>query len=916
MRDEHGRSRPPGAALRLAAWRVPAEVADALIGDLEEEYRTRVLPDRGRLQADVWFWLQAMAVRRSALRRAARRVQAVRPTWERHRPGGGHGYDNGNGSWQMSGHDLRYALRRMARSPGFTLVAVVSLALGIGANSAMFSVVNAVLLRGLPMTEPERVVEVYTSEANGFQYSTSSHPDYLDLRARTDDVFESVVASRSLIARVDRDDGPAVAFGELVSWDYFQTLGLPIELGRAFLPEEDATPGTHPVVMLSYRTWTQDHGSDPDVLGQEVRLNGRPYTVVGVAGEEFRGSLPVLMAAFWAPLMVTDHMAVDGSGDQLTRRSSRSLFLKARLSPGVTADQADAAVNAVSRGLAETFPDTNTERIMSVIPSEDVSVHPIVDGALVPVAGLLLGVVGLVLLIACANLASFLLARAEDRRKEIAVRLALGAGRGALIRQLMVETTLLAIMGGVAGVFVARWTLDAVMAFQPPIPVPLTMDIGIDGAVLTFTAVVSLAAGLLFGLAPALQATDPDIAPTLKNEATGERRRRFNLRNVLVVGQVALSFVLLIGAGLFVRSLQKAQAIDTGFDTGPAALIWPMPELSGYETPEEKAELVRTLEERLLADAIIDRVARTDRTPLGSSVQTNRFMLPGVRSNKPDGDYDIDDAWVSPSYFDVMGVEVVRGRGFTDADVTGPDVAVVSEAFARRFYPEQDVLGMSLGRPGGDFDIAIVGIARDAKVRTLGEAPRAMVYRAMKEHTGLDAQFIVRGAGASNEQLLAATKDVVNQVDADLVIFEEKTMDQHLALMLFPPRMAALLLTVFGGLALTLSAVGIYGVVSYAVSKRTRELGIRMSLGASARDVTALAVGGGMRLVMVGGAVGMVMAAAVSVLIARFLYGVSSTDVATFLGIPVVLGAVAFVAALVPAMRASRVDPVRALRSE
>lgn len=810
--------------------------------------------------------------------------------------------------------DLKYALRRLARTPGFTLVAVVSLALGIGGNTAVFSVVNAVLLRGLPVRAPEALVEIYTSESDGYAYSTSSYPDFLDMRSLTD-VFEGVVGTRTFLARVERGAAPSMAFGELVSWDYFQVLGVAMRLGRAFLPEEDATPGTHPVTILGHRAWVSDFGADPSVVGSTVRLGGRPYTVVGVLPEDFTGTMPVLVTGYYVPLMMTNHVMGTLLDDQLERRGSRSMFVKGRLRPGVTVEQANAALAALAAGLAEAHPRSNEARTMSAVPSREVALHPLVDRALKPVAVLLLAVVGLVLLIACANLASFLLARAEDRRREIAVRLALGAGRGALLRQLLTETTLLALLGGVAGTLLARWTLELLLAFKPPLPIPVDLDVGLDRTVLWFTAGVSLLAGLFFGLVPALQATRPDVAPTLKDEAgrTG-KPGRLNLRSALVVAQVAMSFVLLIGAGLFVRSLQKAQLIDPGFRTGPAALVWPMPELSGYETPAEQRDLARRVEERLLAHPAVERVALADRLPLGAGIQTRGYDLPDRPSDRPDARTDVDNASVSPSYFETMEVPIVRGRGFTREDEDGEAVVVVSQAFVERFYPGRDVLGMILDA-GSDTPKRIVGVAADTKVRTLGEAPRPYVYELASHSGAFGSQFIVRGRGSS-PQLLAVARQVLAEVDPDLVFFESKTMEEHLALMLFPPRMAAVLLGVFGGLALLLAAVGIYGVVSYAVAKRTREMGIRMSLGATARDVSALAVGGGMKLVALGGAVGVVLAGAMTWSLAGFLYGIGPTDLVTFVAIPLLLAGVAFLAALVPARRAAGVDPMVALRSD
>lgn len=908
------RGGPPRAALALIAHRLPREVQEAIAGDLEQEYRDRIRPTRGRLRADLWFWGQAIGLRGLALRRAARRLEAVRPALGAHRPAHRGRFGPHRGPWTpVRRHEVAFAVRRLVRSPGFSLVAILSLALGIGANTAMFSLVNAVLLRGLPVSDGESLVEVYTSDSDGYPYATSSHADYLDLRAGPD-VFSGVVGFRGFVARTSAGDASDLVFGELVSWDYFDVLGAPLALGRGFLPEEDAAPGTHAVTILGYRTWKGRFAGDPGILGRAVQLNGRPYTVVGVAHEAFTGSLPVMVTSFYVPLMMTDVVMGADSGGQLERRSSRSMFVRARLAPGVTVEQANGALSALSGALAEEYPESNEARSMTALASGEVSLHPLVDRALAPVAALLLAVVGLVLLIACANLASFLLARAEDRRKEIAVRLALGAGRGSLVRQLLVETTLLALLGGAAGVVLASWTLGVLMSFQPPLPVPVELDVSIDRTVLLFTLAVSTAAGFAFGLVPALQATSPDVAPTLKNEAGARGRRgRFDVRNALVVVQVAFSFVLLIGAGLFVRSLQKAQGIDPGFDVGPAALLWPDTDLSGSMSEAERRAFLAELEERLLAHPAIDRVAWADRLPLGAGVQTGGYVLPGVPSTTPDGDHDIDNSHVSPSYFETMGVPIVRGAAFTEADVRGDAVIVVSQAFVDRFYPGQEVIGRSL--QSGESRLRIVGVARDTKVRTLGEAPRPFVYELDGQRRVGGGQVVVRGTGSSAE-LLAAARGAFAAVDPDMPLIEAKTMNEHLALLLFPPRMAALLLSIFGGLALLLSAVGIYGVVSHAVSRRTRELGIRMSLGASAGDVVRMAIGGGMRLVVAGGAAGVVLAAGVTWAISGFLFGIGPNDVVTFLAIPVLLFGVALLAAWVPARRASSVDPVRALRSE
>jgi putative ABC transport system permease protein len=906
-------ARPPRLAEAWLHARLPEELADAIGGDLHAEYSDRVARSTGSLSSDVWYWGQVARLRAGALRRASQRLTAVQPTHERNRPGRASRRESDIWSrMPMHPNDFKYALRRLLRTPGFTAVAVASLALGIGANTAMFSIVNAVLIRDLPITDREELVEVYMSDSGGFQYAVSSHPDYLDLRANND-VFSNVIGSRTTIARLDIDGAPRVAFGELISWDYFQTLGVPMALGRAFLEEEDRTPGTHPVTILGYRTWVQDFGQDPDVVGTSAYINGRPFTIVGVAPREYTGSMAVLVAGFYLPLMMTD--VIMGS-EQIERRRSRSMFIKARLLPGITVERANESLLALSASLEEQYPESNESRYMSAIALGDVSIHPAVDRMLTPVAGLLMGVVGLVLLIACANLASFLLARAEDRRKEIAVRLALGAGRTRLVSQLLIETTMLALLGGVAGLILANWTIELMMALQPPLPIPVDFEISLDTTVLMFTGGVSLLAGLMFGLVPALQATNPDIAPTLKNEATGSGTpRTLNLRNVLVVTQVAFSFVLLIGAGLFVRSLQKAQLIDPGFDIGPGAVVWPMPELSGLDTPEAVEAFYDEYEIRLRASPMVTGVALADRLPLGAAVQTGGYVLPGVPSEKPDGDHDIDNAHVNVGYFDAMGVEILSGRSFTRDDLDGERVVIVSDAFVTRYYPGADLVGRAILTPGGT-DMRILGIAADTKVRTLGETPRPYVYELQGQQAYFGMQVVVKGEGTS-EQLVAVARAALDEVAPNMVLLEDmKTMDEHLALLLFPPRMAALLLSVFGGLALFLAGIGIYGVVSYAVARRTREMGIRMSLGASARDVVKMAITGGMRLVAAGAIVGVLLAGAVTWSISGYLFGISTTDLGTFVAIPMLLCAVAFFAAWFPARRASLVDPVRALRSE
>ena len=815
--------------------------------------------------------------------------------------------------------DVRYALRRMARSPGFTGVAILSLALGIGANTAIFSIVNAVLLSGVPVQSPEEMVEIYTSEANeGYPYSTSSVADLMDLRERTD-IFSGVTGYQAFFSRLETDEGVEPVWGEAVSWDLFSLLGLQPEAGRFFVAEEGRTPGTHPVVVLGYDYWQRRFGADPGVVGSTLRMAGREWTVVGVAPEEVEGfTSPGLAMDMFVPFMMLGTVFFEGAGGEfLESRGDRSTFIKARLREGISVDEARAALTTLSARHREAYPDTWQGRSFHLLPSGDVAIHPIVDGPLWGVAALLLAVVGLVLLMACTNLASFLLARASDRKKEIALRLALGAGRSTLVRQLLTETVILGLLGGLAGLVVAHWALGALMAFQPPIPIPINLDVGLDGTVLLFTLAVSAAAGLFFGLIPALQSTRADLAPTLKDESgTGTRRqRRLSLRNGLVVTQVAVSTVLLLGAGLFLQSLRSAQTIDLGFSLRHGGIVWAM--AMGDDMSSEEFQVVsRTLEDRARALPGIDDVASANLVPLGISFQERGFDIPDVPPPSGEDYHSIAYNMVSPSFFDVMGISMETGRPITDRDREGTElVAVISETAARRYWPGEDPLGKELRSTGGDRTYRVVGVARDTKTWTLGEEYRPYVYLAQAQNPGSSRMFVATG-GAPEARIAGELRRLVQETDPRLVIMESKTVSEHLAIALFPPRMGALLLGVFGGLALILAVTGLYGTVAFTVARRSREVGIRMSLGADARRVIGMVLRGALALVVVAAVIGLLLSAGLAQLVQVFLYGVSPLDPLTFVAVPVLLTVVALGAAFVPARRASRVDPVRALRSE
>jgi predicted permease len=815
--------------------------------------------------------------------------------------------------------DLRYGLRTLLKNPGFTTVAVLSLALGIGVNTTIFSIVNAVLLRPVTYAEPDRLVEIYTTDSDGYPYSSSSFPDYRDYRDQNT-VFSGVIAHTNTLVSHNLEEGAEMIFGEMVTGNYFDVLGVDTVLGRGFLPEEDETPGTHPVVVLNHTFWQRRFSADPDIVGQTVRFNGHPYTVVGVAEESFSGTFPVFAPDFWVPMMMIAQINVFGADeDVLEQRGTHTLFIKARLEPGVSLEEAEAQVATISARLEQEYPDSNEGRPGTVVAVTDIRFHPFIDDALTPVATILMAVVGLVLLIACANVANMLLARASARRREVAVRLALGAGRLRLMRQLLTESVLLGLGGGMLGLLLAYWTTRLIASFQPPTPISIAIDLGLDARVLAFTLAASLATALLFGLAPALQSSRPDLISALKDEANraGLRWRRFGLRNLLVVSQVAISMVLLISAGLLLRSLATAQTIDLGFEDEKVAIVSTNPELLQLSRGETEIFLREVLERvEALPGAV--KAALTERIPLGQAIMTMDVYVEGYEMPSEDEGINVDYAAVGPDYFETLAIPLVAGREFAYSDdLDSPAVTIVNETFARQYWPGESPLGKRISTEGsiGPW-MEVVGVSRDYKVRTVGEDARTLVHMPLfqSEHTVFPAVMVRTSddpapmVGMIREQMLA--------LQPDSVFFEAKTMAENVGVMLFPVRAGAVLLGVFGFMALGLAAVGLYGVIAYSVAQRTHEIGIRMALGAHASEVMGLVVRQGMGLVTVGVALGLAGGVAVTHLASNVLYGVGTLDPFSFGGAALVLLVVAFVANYIPARRGASVDPMEALRYE
>ena len=814
--------------------------------------------------------------------------------------------------------DFRYAVRMLAKSPGFTAIAIVTLALGIGANTAIFSVVNAALLRPMPVERPEELASVYTSDFSGPPYGASSYPDYLDFRDKTD-VFSGVAAYSLQMMSMNTGGGETSrrVFGEIVTGNYFDVLGVPAARGRGFLPEEDRTPGTHPVVVLSHALWQRQFGGDEGIVGRTLRLNGTLFTVIGIAPQSFPGMMRGLQTDLWTPVMMINELTPDR--DRIGNRGSRRYSIIGRLKPGVSLDTAQAQFRVLAGQLKAAYPQNWIDvaqqgRRITVLSESQSRVDPQVRDPILAFSVLLMVAVQLVLLTACANVANLLLARAAARRREIAIRLSLGASRGRLVQQLLSESVLLAMAGGAAAVLMTLWTTDLLSAVQLPADIPLALDFRPDARVFAFAFGISLFTGVVFGLVPAWQATKPDVIPALKEEGLGQGGTKTRLRSAFVVAQVALSVLLLIGSGLFIRSLQNASAMDPGFDLRAGVLVSMDLGLHGYNEERGLAFFDQLLEK---ARAIpgVESATLTRYLPLGLNTGRRGTTIEGY-TRQPGEDLEFHTSTVSPGYFRCLGIPVLRGREFTAQDRQGaPRVAIVNETFARRFWPDQNPVGkrISIEGPEGNF-MEIVGVVRDGKYNTLGEDPLPWFATPLAQTYASDMTLVLRTRGPvkpAADGAMAAIQSLDKTMPATV-----STVEQHMGVTLLLPRAGAGLLGGFGGLGLLLAAVGLAGMMSYMVAQRTHEIGVRMALGATRTDVLGLVLGQGMKLTLIGGALGMAVALGVTQLLRGLLYNVSPADPVTFAGVAVVLSGVALAATYLPARRATRVEPMEALRHE
>jgi predicted permease len=824
--------------------------------------------------------------------------------------------------------DLRFGARMLLKQKGFTAVAVLSLALGIGANTAIFSLADALLWRALPGTHNDRVFTLARGDGSG---PTFSYPDYVDYRDRSR-VFAGLATYEAITLAFGNGDRSAVVMGELVTSNFFDVLGVRMAQGRAFLPEEDRAPGAHPVVVISHDFWERGFGGDPQMVGKTVMFNSHSFTVVGVASEGFAGASIPSRADVWVPIMMRATAQPNG-GALLNDRQAETLSAIGRLKTGVTREQAEAELEAINRQLQQAYPPPNrfNEDAATFQQSRRLTLAP-AQGSLITNlrrmvttgATLAMVIAGIVLLIACANVANLLLARAATRRKEIAIRLAVGAGRLRLIRQLLTESLLLALLGAAAGLLLAFWINQLLMSVQPPFPPPMEFraDLRLDWRALGFTLLLSMVTGVIFGLAPAWAATRPNVVPALKDETgTSDGRRRFSSRNLLVVAQVALSLVLLIGAGLFIRSLRHAQAINPGFDTDNGLVMTLDLGSQGY-SEERGRQFYQQLVERLAATPGVRSVTIANYLPLGFIGMLGQISVEG--QPPPTDGPPIMAAWqhVGLRYFETIGIPFLRGRDFTARDtISSERVVIVNETLARRHWPNLKDIGEVIGRririgpdPNAPWKV-IVGVASDCKYFGLKEEQWGGVWEPLTQ-TYVPSFHALARTTTETPNAVAAFKREVAALDPNLPIQNITTLRDQVGLHLWPARMFAGLMTALGCLGLLLAAVGLYGVMSYAVARRTREIGIRMALGAQARDMLKMIVGQGLRLTLAGVAIGLAAALALARLVANLLYGVSARDPITFIVVPLALAAVAWLACHVPARRATKVDPLVALRRE
>ena len=812
--------------------------------------------------------------------------------------------------------DIRYGIRTLVKSPGFVVVAVLSLALGIGANTAIFSLVNAVLLRPLPVRDASSLMAVSTTDQRNPGNLPISHLNFKDLRAQNA-AFSGMAAFTFAQANYSTGNESEQIPIQLVTANYFSLLGAQPALGRGFLPEEEASPTA--VTVISHGFWERSLGSDPNIVGRTLTLNRTAFTIVGVGPKNFSGTLLGGGPSLWAPLSM--HTVLQPGFDWYETRRGLFLFALGRLTPGVTPEQARGNLRTVFANLERAFPADNKGRSATAVPLLDARLNPNGQGPniVLRLSSILMIVVGIVLLIACANIANLLLARASKRRREVAIRLALGAKRARLIRQLLTESLLLAGAGGAMGLLLAYWCLSALAGADLPLPFPIDDTLSLDPRVLGFTALLAIATGILFGLAPAIQASKADVVPVLKNElvpsGAGARgvMKYLSLRQALVVAQVAASLVALIAAGIFLRDLRHAQHIDPGFVTDGVLVMNFNLGREGY-TPERGQVFFEQVTERAAGLAGVRGAAIAQNPPLAGGFL--RSVFPEGAETTTRDRILVQVNTVGLGYFQTIGIPIVRGRDFSRGDTaTSAKVVVINQTMAQQFWKNDEPIGKRFKFFGDQDYSTVIGVARDSKYNAVAEDPQPFIYQPLAQNYTPAAALHVRAAGEASS-LAGAVRAEVQRLDPTLSLFNVRTLEEQIAQSLQPQRMNVVLLTVFGVLALLLASIGLYGVASYSVSQRTREIGVRMALGASPSSVLGLVLGHGMTLVGIGLVIGLAIAYVTAGFARALVVGVDPHDLSTYVVTAAALGGVAMLASYLPARRATRIDPLIALRTD
>ncbi|MDQ3314271.1 MAG: ABC transporter permease [Verrucomicrobiota bacterium] len=798
--------------------------------------------------------------------------------------------------------DFRYAMRSLLKKPGFTITAVIALALGIGANTAIFSVINGVLLRSLSYANPDKIVMIWERNVTGTRMQNVVSPgNFLDWQKQSTSFDHMAAVADQRVNLTGGTGEPEEIKVQLVSDGFFSALGVQPFTGRFFIPEENKV-GNDLVIILSHQLWQNRFGANPAVVGQQVTISGRQRTVVGVMPPGFHFLDNQVKA--WVPYPLDpaiDYRATTG----------RFLRVVGQLKPGVTVQQAQAELTGIAKQLEQALPKFNTGWSVNVLP-----IHEQVVGEIRPILIVLLAAVAFVLLIACANVANLLLSRAAARQKELALRAALGAGRMRLVRQMLTESVLLALMGGVLGVLLAYWGIQLLIGFGPD-NIPRLSEISIDLRVLAFTFGISLLTGVLFGMIPALQASRPDLNDALKEGSRGSTGARSRtLRNVFVVTEVALALVLLIGAGLMIRSFMQLQSVETGFNPENVLTMRAQLPKKKYAEPHQIVDFFKQAQDRIAAVPGVQAVGAISYLPLTGPAARDGFKIVGQPEPAPGQEPGVEVRVITPTYFQAMGIPLLKGRLLDERDGKDSRVLLINETMAKKYFPNQDPVGKRIEVTWGDGEIdEIVGVVGDIREGALNKEPETAIYWPHPREPYSGMALVVRTSGDATRFGTTVAKEI-RALDPEQPVADVRTMKQVISKSIARPRFNTVLLSIFAGVALVLASVGLYGVMNHSATQRTHEVGIRMALGATRADIMRLVVGNGMLLTLIGIAIGVVASCGLTRVMQRFLFGVAPTDVLTFVAVSLLLIAVALVANYIPARKATRVNPVIALRYE